>query len=51
MKTNIYRMWAFDLIMWGYFCFSFIDFKLQGKSLLDYINLFSPFLNMKRMIK
>ena len=25
-----------------YFCIGFIDFKLEGKSLLDYTNLFSP---------
>ena len=28
--------------MCGYFCNGFIDFKLKGKSLLDYKNLFSP---------
>ena len=28
--------------MWGYFCVGFIDFMLKGKSLLEYINLFSP---------
>ena len=40
--TNIYRMQAYDSIMCGYFCIGFIDFKLKGKSLLDYTNLFSP---------
>ena len=35
----IYRIQAYDSIMCGYF---FIDFKLKGKSLLDYTNLFSP---------
>ena len=28
--------------MSGYFCIGFIGFMLQGKSLLDYTNLFSP---------
>ena len=28
--------------MCGYFCIAFIDFKLNGKSLLDYTNFFSP---------
>ena len=28
--------------MWGYFCIGFIGFMLNGKSLLDYTNLFSP---------
>ena len=28
--------------MCGYFCIGYIDFMLKGKSLLDYINLFSP---------
>ena len=27
--------------MCGYFCIGFIDFMLKGKSLLEYINLFS----------
>ena len=28
--------------MFGYSCIGFIDFMLKGKSLLDYINVFSP---------
>ena len=28
--------------MCGYVCIGFIDFMLRGKTLLDYINLFSP---------
>ena len=39
---NIYRIQAYDSIMCGYFCIGFIDFMLKGKSLLDYVNLFSP---------
>ena len=40
--TNICRRQAYDSIMCGYFCTGFIDFMLKGKSLLEYINLFSP---------
>ena len=28
--------------MCGYFCIGFIDFMLQGKSLTEFTNLFSP---------
>ena len=40
--TNIYRIQTFDPIMCGYFGIGFIDFMVNGKSLLDYTNLFSP---------
>ena len=40
--TNIYRIQAHDSIMFGYFCTGFINFILNGKSLTDYTNLFSP---------
>ena len=40
--TNIYRIQACDVIMCGYFCIDFIDFMLNGKSLFDCTNLFSP---------
>ena len=39
--TNIYRIQAYDSIIWGYSCIAFIDLMLKGKSLLEYINLFS----------
>ena len=32
--TNIYRMQAYDWIMFGYFCIGYI-FMLKGKSLLE----------------
>ena len=32
--TNIYRIQAYDSVMWGYFCIRFIDFMLEGESLL-----------------
>ena len=40
--TNIYRIQAYDSIIYGYFCLGFIDlFMLEGKTLLQYTNLFS----------
>ena len=42
IKTNIFRIQAYDSIMCGYFCFGFIDFMLAGKTLTEYTNLFSP---------
>ena len=42
ITTNIFRIQAYDSIMCGYFCTGFIDFMLNGKSLLEYTNLFSP---------
>ena len=40
--TNIYRIQAYDSIICEYFCIGLIDFMLKGKSLFEYINLFSP---------
>ena len=40
--TNNYRIQAYDPIICGHFCIGFIDFILEGKSLLVYTNLFSP---------
>ena len=42
IKTNIFRIQAYDLIMCGYFCIGFIDFMFAGKTLTDFTNLFSP---------
>ena len=42
IKTNIFRMQAYDSIMCGYFCIGFIDFMLAGKTLIEFTNLFSP---------
>ena len=38
---NIYRIQAYDSIMFGYFRIGLTDFMLKGKNLLDYTNLFS----------
>ena len=42
IKSNIFRIQAYDSIMCGYFCIEFINYVLKGKTLLDYTNLFSP---------
>ena len=42
IKTNIFRIQAYDSIMCGYFYIGFIGFMFKGKSLTDYTNLFSP---------
>ena len=42
IKTNIFRIQAYDSIMWGYFCIGFINFMFKGKTLTEYTNLFSP---------
>ena len=49
IKTNIFRIQAFDSIMCGYFCIEFIDFMFKGKTLTEYTNLFSPN-DFKRMM-
>ena len=40
--ANIFRLQAYDSIMCGYFCIKFIDYMFDGKTLIDYTNLFSP---------
>ena len=42
IKTNIFRIQAYDSIMCGYFCIGFIDFMLKGKTLIELTNLVSP---------
>ena len=53
MKSNIFRIQAYDSIMCEYFCIEFINYMLKGKTLLDYTNLFSPnnFKKNDRIIK
>ena len=50
IKSNIFRIQAYDSIMCGYFCIEFINYVLKGKTLLDYTNSFSRN-NFKRTIK
>ena len=40
IKTNIFRIQAYDSKMRLYFCIGFINFMLKGKSLTEYTNLF-----------
>ena len=42
ITTNIFRIQTYDSIMCRYFCISFIDFMLAGKTLTEFTNLFSP---------
>ena len=42
IKTNIFRIQAYDSIMCKYFCIGFIDFMLVRKTLNDFTNFFSP---------
>ena len=42
ITTNIFRIQAYDSIMFAYFCISFINFILARKTLTEYKNLFSP---------
>ena len=41
IKAKIFRIQANDSIMCGYYCIEFIDYMLEGKSLIDFTNLFS----------
>ena len=42
IKANIFRIQAYDSIMFGYYCIEFINYMLEGKSLIDSTRLFSP---------
>ena len=42
IKTNIFKIQAYDSIIVGYFCIGFINFMFKGKTLAKYTNLFSP---------
>ena len=35
IKSNTFRIQAYDSIMCGYFCIEFINYMLKGKTLLD----------------
>ena len=39
---NIFRIQAYDSIMYDYFCLGFINFMFNGNSLTDYTSLFLP---------
>ena len=42
VTANIFRIQAYDSIICGYFCIGFINFMLKGKTLTEFMNLFSP---------
>ena len=41
IHTNIFRIQAYNSVMYRYFCIGFTDFMLKDKSLTDFTNLFS----------
>ena len=43
IKANIFRIQAYDSIMCGYFCIEFINYMFDGKILIDFTSLFSPY--------
>ena len=43
IKTNIFRIQAYNLIMCGYFCIGIIDFMIANKTLISFTSLFSPY--------
>ena len=53
IKSNVFKIQAYDSIMCGYFCIEFINYMLKSKTLLDYTNLFYPngFKKSDRIIK
>ena len=42
MKTNIFRIQAYDSVMRQDFCITFFDFVLAGKTLTKFTSRFSP---------
>ena len=42
ITTNIFRIQAYDSVIFIYVCIGFIDFMFKGKTLTEYTNLFSP---------
>ena len=42
IAANMFRVQAYNSVMCGYFYLGFFDFMLKSKTLLEYINLFSP---------
>ena len=42
IKTNIFRIQAYNSIMCGYFCIGFIGFMFKRKILTEYTSLFPP---------
>ena len=47
IKTNIFRIQAYDSVVCGYFCIGFIDFMLTW-NLTDFTNLFFHQITLKK---
>ena len=47
IKTNLFRIQHYNSVMCSYFCILFIEFTLEGKTLTDFTNLFSPWYFIK----
>ena len=43
IKTNIFRIQAYNSIMCGYFYIGFVDFVFANKTWIDFTSLFSPY--------
>ena len=43
MKANIFRIQAYNSIMYGYFCFGVIGFMSANETLIDFTSLFSTY--------
>ena len=48
IKTNIFKIQAYNSVMCAYFCIGFIDFMFKEKTLTEYTNLFSPTNNFEK---
>ena len=42
IKTNIFKIHAYNSVMCGYLFIGFIDFMFKAKTLNEYTNSFSP---------
>ena len=51
IQPNIFRIQVHNLVMYGYFCFEFIDFMLKNKNLTDFINLSTNYFKKKKKKK
>ena len=39
---NMFRIQPYDFVMCEFYYIAFIEYMIAGKTLLDYVNLFSP---------
>ena len=50
IKTNIFRIQAYDSIMYGYFCIELVDFIHAGKNLTQYTKIFFHQIILRKMM-